>query len=182
MLSGTGWLYAGDERYRVGPGDFFAKAEGPKLAHQFVNDGEGDLRILSIGEHRDDDAVEHPTAPWLPGALTPGSDEVHAPFDLAAKMVAAAGARTAGACAADAGSRNAATLPYRARHRGRSAPWIWQTCREGQGSRHQAWRHRQPRDRCRGAEGHRGGNGSVTDKATAATEAIRDPGAPGDGR
>jgi hypothetical protein len=27
-----------------------------------------------------------------------------------------------------------------------------------------------------------GGNGSVTDKATAAAEAIRDPGAPGDGR
>ena len=74
VLSGTGWLYAGDERFRVGPGDFFAKAEGPKLAHQFVNDGEGDLRILSIGEHRDDDAVEHPTAPWLPGGLTPGSD------------------------------------------------------------------------------------------------------------
>ena len=76
VLSGTGWLYAGDERFRVGPGDFFAKAEGPKLAHQFVNDGEADLRILSIGEHRDDDAVEHPTAPWLPGRRSrpaPGS-------------------------------------------------------------------------------------------------------------
>ena len=68
MLSGTGWLYAGDERFRVGPGDFFAKNEGPKLAHQFVNDGEADLRILSIGEHREDDAVEHPTPPWLPDA------------------------------------------------------------------------------------------------------------------
>ena len=39
MLAGTGWLYAGDERFRVGPGDFFAKGEGPKLVHQFVNDG-----------------------------------------------------------------------------------------------------------------------------------------------
>ncbi len=74
VLSGTGWLYAGDERFRVGPGDFFAKAEGPKLAHQFVNDGEGDLRILSIGEHRDDDAVEHPTAPWEPGGVVPASE------------------------------------------------------------------------------------------------------------
>jgi uncharacterized cupin superfamily protein len=67
VLAGTGWLYAGDERFRVGPGDFFAKTEGPKLAHQFVNDGESELRILSIGEHRDDDAVEYPAAPWTPG-------------------------------------------------------------------------------------------------------------------
>ena len=67
VLAGTGWLYAGDERFRVGPGDFFAKSEGPKLAHQFVNDGEADLRILSIGEHREDDAIEYPTPPWLPG-------------------------------------------------------------------------------------------------------------------
>ena len=70
MLAGTGWLYAGDERFRVGPGDFFAKTEGPKLAHQFVNDGEADLRILSIGEHREDDAVEYPTPPWLPTAAS----------------------------------------------------------------------------------------------------------------
>ena len=71
MLAGTGWLYAGDERFRVGPGDFFAKSEGPKLAHQFVNDGEADLRILSIGEHREDDAVEYPTPPWDPGGDEP---------------------------------------------------------------------------------------------------------------
>ena len=29
-------------------------------------DGEHDLRILSIGERRPDDRVEHPTAPWQP--------------------------------------------------------------------------------------------------------------------
>ena len=40
-----------------------------------MNDGEADLRILSIGEHRDDDAVEHPTAPWLPGVGETGSGE-----------------------------------------------------------------------------------------------------------
>jgi uncharacterized cupin superfamily protein len=74
VLAGTGWLYAGDERYRVGPGDFFAKAEGPKLVHQFVNDGEADLRILSIGEHREDDAVEHPTPPWVPGGGETGGE------------------------------------------------------------------------------------------------------------
>ena len=74
VLAGTGWLYAGDERFRVGPGDFFAKPDGPKLAHQFVNDGEADLRILSIGEHREDDAVEYPTAPWEPGGDEPEAE------------------------------------------------------------------------------------------------------------
>lgn len=74
VLAGTGWLYAGDERFRVGPGDFFAKSEGPKLVHQFVNDGEADLRILSIGEHRDDDAIEYPTPPWLPEGREPGDE------------------------------------------------------------------------------------------------------------
>jgi uncharacterized cupin superfamily protein len=74
VLAGTGWLYAGDERFRVGAGDFFAKGEGPKLAHQFVNDGEADLRILSIGEHREDDAIEYPTPPWLPDGREPGDE------------------------------------------------------------------------------------------------------------
>jgi uncharacterized cupin superfamily protein len=72
VLAGTGWLYAGDERFRVGAGDFFAKPEGPKLAHQFVNDGDSELRILSIGEHREDDAVEYPTPPWEPGGRAQG--------------------------------------------------------------------------------------------------------------
>jgi uncharacterized cupin superfamily protein len=70
ILGGTGWLYVGDQRYRVGPGDFFAKIEGPQRPHQFVNDGEHDLRILSIGERRADDRVEHAAAPWEPGRST----------------------------------------------------------------------------------------------------------------
>ena len=57
VLSGTGWLLVGDERFRVGPGDFFAKPEGPKRAHQFENDGDADLRLLSIGERREDDEI-----------------------------------------------------------------------------------------------------------------------------
>ena len=47
-------------------GDFFAKPEGPRYAHQFVNDGESDLRILSVGERRPDDVVEYAEAPWEP--------------------------------------------------------------------------------------------------------------------
>ena len=66
ILGGSGWLDLGGERYRVVAGDFFAKPEGPRHAHQFVNDGESDLRILSIGERRPDDVVEHPQAPWEP--------------------------------------------------------------------------------------------------------------------
>jgi uncharacterized cupin superfamily protein len=66
VLGGAGWLDVGDQRFRVGPGDFFAKIEGPQRPHQFVNDGEVDLRILSIGERRPDDRVEYPSAPWEP--------------------------------------------------------------------------------------------------------------------
>jgi uncharacterized cupin superfamily protein len=65
VLSGTGILMVGDQEHRVGPGDFFAKREGPDRAHQFVNDGDADLRILTIGEHRGDQ-VEYPAPPWQP--------------------------------------------------------------------------------------------------------------------
>jgi uncharacterized cupin superfamily protein len=70
VLSGTGVLMVGDAAHRVGPGDFFAKPEGPERAHQFVNDGDQDLRILTIGEHRGDE-VEYPPAPWQPGDPRP---------------------------------------------------------------------------------------------------------------
>jgi uncharacterized cupin superfamily protein len=66
VLGGSGWLDVGGERYRVVAGDFFAKPEGPRYAHQFVNDGESDLRILSVGERRPDDVVEYAEAPWEP--------------------------------------------------------------------------------------------------------------------
>jgi uncharacterized cupin superfamily protein len=66
VLGGSGWLDVADQRFRVGPGDFFAKPEGPSRPHQFVNDGAEDLRILSIGEHRPEDRVEYPLAPWEP--------------------------------------------------------------------------------------------------------------------
>jgi uncharacterized cupin superfamily protein len=70
VLSGNGVLMVGDERFRVGPGDFFAKREGPERPHQFVNDGDQDLRILTIGEHRGDKA-EYPVAPWQSGDAAP---------------------------------------------------------------------------------------------------------------
>lgn len=70
VLEGTGVLMVGDRAYRVGPGDFFAKPEGSERPHQFVNDGDRDLRILTIGEHRAD-AVEYPDAPWQPGDPPP---------------------------------------------------------------------------------------------------------------
>ena len=66
VLSGSGLLQVGGETFRVGPGDFFAKVEGPERAHQFVNDGDRDLRIVTIGEHRGD-VAEYPQAPWTPG-------------------------------------------------------------------------------------------------------------------
>ncbi len=70
VLSGHGTLMVGEQVFRVGPGDFFAKREGPERPHQFVNDGDQDLRILTIGEHRGDEA-EYPPAPWQPGDPPP---------------------------------------------------------------------------------------------------------------
>ena len=70
ILSGNGVLMVGDRAYRVRPGDFFAKPEGPAHPHQFVNDSDKDIRILTIGEHRGDEA-EYPPAPWQPGDPPP---------------------------------------------------------------------------------------------------------------
>jgi uncharacterized cupin superfamily protein len=72
VLEGTGVLQVGDESFRVRPGDFFAKSEGPERPHQFVNDGDRDLKILTIGEHRGDE-VEYPPPPWEPGGELPTS-------------------------------------------------------------------------------------------------------------
>jgi len=70
VLSGHGLLQVGTDTFAIGPGDFFAKSEGPDRPHQFINNGESDLRILTIGEHRGDQ-VEYPPAPWEPGAPLP---------------------------------------------------------------------------------------------------------------
>lgn len=70
VLGGTGLLQVGSDTYPIGPGDFFAKSEGFERAHQFINNGEADLRILTIGEHRSDQ-VEYPPAPWEPGQPLP---------------------------------------------------------------------------------------------------------------
>ena len=43
----------------------------------------------------------------------------------------------------------------------------------------EAWRHRSPQGGRRGAQEHRTGQGSVSDKGKAAVDAIKDPGKPG---
>jgi uncharacterized cupin superfamily protein len=70
VLSGTGLLQVAGKTYRVGPGDFFAKREGPEHPHQFINDSDKELRVLTIGEHRGD-VAEYPPAPWQPGDPPP---------------------------------------------------------------------------------------------------------------
>jgi uncharacterized cupin superfamily protein len=72
VLSGSGILQVGEASFRVRPGDFFAKREGPSSPHQFINDSDQDLRILTIGEHRGDE-VEYPPSPWEPGAPPPAA-------------------------------------------------------------------------------------------------------------
>ena len=66
--------------YRIGPGDFFAKREGPENPHQFINDSDKELRVLTIGEHRHDVrrvparavAAGRPAAEGLTPAVSPG--------------------------------------------------------------------------------------------------------------
>jgi len=70
ILAGTGVLQVGTATHAIRPGDFFAKREGPDHPHQFVNTGDKDLRILTIGEHRGD-VAEFPAAPWQPGDPLP---------------------------------------------------------------------------------------------------------------
>ena len=72
VLSGTGLLQVAGKTYRVGPGDFFAKREGPEHPHQFINDGDKELRVLTVGEHRGD-VAEYPPAPWQPGDPSPSA-------------------------------------------------------------------------------------------------------------
>jgi uncharacterized cupin superfamily protein len=72
VLSGNGLLQVAGKTYRVGPGDFFAKREGPEHPHQFINDGDKELRVLTVGEHRGD-VAEYPPAPWQPGDPPPAA-------------------------------------------------------------------------------------------------------------
>lgn len=61
VLSGTGTSVIGEEKYKIGPGDFVAfPGSGP--AHETINDGTVPLVCLVIGQRLAQDVVDYPRA------------------------------------------------------------------------------------------------------------------------
>jgi uncharacterized cupin superfamily protein len=51
------------ELHRLGPGDGIAFPAGTGIAHCFLNNTEGAVRLLIIGEHHPEDRVAYPLNP-----------------------------------------------------------------------------------------------------------------------
>ena len=61
VLSGSGTAVIGDERYKIGPGDFVGLPGGGP-AHETINDGTEPLVCLVIGQRLPQDVVDYPRA------------------------------------------------------------------------------------------------------------------------
>lgn len=77
VLEGEGTLAIGEERVRVGPGDFVALPAGPGAAHQLVNDGAARLRYLCISTMNPTDVLVYPDSHKIGvmGGAAPGGDK-----------------------------------------------------------------------------------------------------------
>lgn len=60
ILEGTPTVKIGDEEYKMNPGECIGFVAGSGLAHQLINDSEGDVVYLEIGDRTPDDSVEYP--------------------------------------------------------------------------------------------------------------------------
>ena len=61
VVSGTGQLRFGKATYDVKPGDVIAcPPGGPEVAHQLINTGSEDLKVLSVSTQVSPDAVDYP--------------------------------------------------------------------------------------------------------------------------
>jgi len=61
ILSGSGELRVGDERYSLRAGDFIANPPGgPECAHQIINNGNEELRYLAVSTLITPETVEYP--------------------------------------------------------------------------------------------------------------------------
>lgn len=61
ILEGEGELRYGGERHAVRKGDFVAcPAGGPETAHQFINTGSAELKILCVSTRRTPEICEYP--------------------------------------------------------------------------------------------------------------------------
>ncbi|MBM4260844.1 MAG: cupin domain-containing protein [Deltaproteobacteria bacterium] len=61
VLSGTGTAVIGEEKHKIGPGDFIGLPGGGP-AHETINDGTGPLVCLVIGQRLPQDVVDYPRA------------------------------------------------------------------------------------------------------------------------
>jgi uncharacterized cupin superfamily protein len=61
IVSGSGEIRIGEERYALRPGDIIScPAGGLETAHQIINTGTGELRYLAVGSTHSPDVVEYP--------------------------------------------------------------------------------------------------------------------------
>ena len=60
ILEGSGTLRMNDKETPVKKGDFVAKPAGKEIAHQFINDGSGVLKILDCGLNEKDETITYP--------------------------------------------------------------------------------------------------------------------------
>jgi len=60
ILEGRGTMRLGEDRVKVGPGDYIAMPTGPHHSHQLINDSQEDLVYLCISTMKSPDVVGYP--------------------------------------------------------------------------------------------------------------------------
>jgi uncharacterized cupin superfamily protein len=60
VLAGELTVRLGEERYRLGPGDYVCFPAGQKVGHALLNDGDAPCRFLMIGERDPNEVVVYP--------------------------------------------------------------------------------------------------------------------------
>ncbi len=61
ILEGTGQLRLGDEKHTIRAGDFICcPVGGPETAHQFINNGDSDLKFLAVSTKLSPEIAEYP--------------------------------------------------------------------------------------------------------------------------
>jgi len=83
ILEGRGVLRFGDTEHPVRAGDFIAcPPGGPEVAHQLVNNGDGELRYVALSTTLDTDVFQYPDSGKLGvvAGRAPGTRPEEAPF------------------------------------------------------------------------------------------------------
>ena len=90
IISGTGEVRLGEQRYPLRAGDVVAMpAGGPSAAHQIINTGSEELRYLCMSTMRSPEAVEYPDSGKF--AVTAGIPPGGGPRDARLRYIGRAG-------------------------------------------------------------------------------------------